>query len=366
MKIAVEAQRIFRVNKHGMDFVVLEILRVLQKIDKENEYWVFVAPGDDVCLEETPNFHIVTLNSNFYLYWEQVLLPRAVRKIKPDLLHCTSNTAPLFPGCPLLLTLHDIIFMEKKTGSNNSTYQKLGRIYRRFFVPKVLKKCQKIITVSNYEKVQIVSAGLEKPERIEVIYNGFGQEFNASAAKQNREYILFLGSPDPKKNTVRTLEAYSIYHQESDRKLPLKVADLSRENVLMYLQNIGCPEIIDSIDCAGYISHDELPATYGGAAAFLSTSVRESFGIPQLEAMACGAPVVVSNASALPEIAGQGAVLVDPFNPRDIAEALLRLERDDKFREDAVLYGYERVKLFSWENAARQTLALYESETRSH
>lgn len=366
MKIAVEAQRIFRVNKHGMDFVVLEILRVLQKIDTKNEYFVFVAPGDDVCLEETPNFHIVTLNSNFYLYWEQYLLPKAVREIKPDILHCTSNTAPLFPGCKLLLTLHDIIFMERKTGSNKSAYQRLGRIYRRFFVPKVLKKCSRIITVSNYEKVQIVSAGLEKPERIKVIYNGFGKEFNVSAAKDSREYILFLGSPDPKKNTVRTLEAYSIYYRESDRKLPLKVADLSRENVLMYLQSIGCPEIIDSIDCAGYISHDELPATYGGAAAFLSTSVRESFGIPQLEAMACGAPVVVSNASALPEIAGQGAVLVDPFSPKDIADALLRLERDDKFRADAVQYGYERVKMFSWENAARQTLELYESEAGSN
>ncbi|MCQ2083632.1 MAG: glycosyltransferase family 4 protein [Bacteroidaceae bacterium] len=366
MKIAVEAQRIFRKNKHGMDFVVLEILRVLQQIDKNNEYWVYVAPGDDICLEETTNFHIVTLNSNFYLYWEQYLLPRAVRKIKPDLLHCTSNTAPLFPGVPLILTLHDIIFMEKKTGSNNSTYQRLGRIYRRFFVPKVLKKCRKVITVSNYEKAQIVASGMVNEERMAVIYNGFGKEFNASAASTDRNYILFLGSPDPKKNTPRTLEAYAIYHKESDRKLPLKVADLSRDNILLYLQEIGCPEIIDDIICAGYISHDELPATYGGAAAFLSTSVRESFGIPQLEAMACGTPAVVSNASALPEIAGQDAVLVDPYSPRNMADALLRLERDDEFREKSVIYGYERVKMFSWENAARQTLALYESEAGSN
>lgn len=364
MKIAVEAQRIFRKNKHGMDYVVLEILRILQIIDKQNEYWVFVAPGEDVCLKETENFHIVTLSSNFYLYWEQVLLPAAVRKVKPDLLHCTSNTAPLFPGAPLFLTLHDIIFMERKTGSNNSTYQRLGRIYRRFFVPKVLKKCRKVITVSNYEKDQIADAGLVEPERIKVIYNGFGKEFNSSAASETRDYILFLGSPDPKKNTLRTLKAYSIYLKKSSLKMPLKIADLSRENLEIYLNQIGCPEIIDKIICAGYIPHSELPSAYGHAAAFLSTSVRESFGIPQLEAMACGTPTVVANASALPEIAGEGAVLASPFDPEEMADALLHLENDEEYRKSAVEYGYERVKLYSWDKAAKQTLALYESEGR--
>lgn len=365
MKIAVEAQRIFRRNKHGMDYVVLEILRVLQRIDQENEYWIYTAPGEDVCLKESGNFHIVTLNSGFYLYWEQVLLPAAVRKLKPDLLHCTSNTAPLFPHAPLLLTLHDIIFLEEKTGKNNSLYQKLGFIYRRMFVPKVVKKCRKIITVSNYEKDAIVAAGLAEAGRVEVVYNGFGAEFNAGAASDKREYILFLGNPDPKKNTARTLEAYSIYLKKSDRKLPLKLADLSPENLMKYLQEIGCPEVFGHIECIGYIPHSELPSVYGGAAVFLSTSVRESFGIPQLEAMACGAPAVVSNVSALPEIAGNGAVLVNPFKPEEIAEAMLKLENDKEFRTKATEYGYERVKMFSWEKAARQTLTLYKTEGNS-
>ena len=359
MKIAIEAQRIFRPNKHGMDFVILEIIKILQRTDTENEYWIFVAPGEDVCLQETPNFHIRVLNSGFYFHWEQVLLPAAVRKIRPDVLHCTSNTAPLFPGAPLLLTLHDIIFLEKKTGSNGSLYQNLGRVYRRFFVPKVVKKCRKIITVSKYEKEQIAASGLVEPDRIEVVYNGFGTEFNKSAASEERDYIFFLGATDPKKNCLRTIQAYSIYLKKSARKLPLKVADLSRENITAYLEQAGCPEIADSIICAGYIPHSELPAAYGHAAAFLSTSVRESFGIPQLEAMACGTPSVISNASALPEIAGEGAVLVDPFDPESIASALLRLEEDAEFRAAAVAYGYERVKLFSWESTARQTLALY-------
>ena len=111
MKIAIEAQRIFRTNKHGMDFVALESIRELQKIDHENEYFIFVTPGEDRCLEESENVHIIELKCPTYPLWEQVALPRAVKKIMPDLLHCTSNTAPLQCPVPLILTLHDILHL---------------------------------------------------------------------------------------------------------------------------------------------------------------------------------------------------------------------------------------------------------------
>ena len=131
MKIAIEAQRIFRKEKHGMDYVALETIRELQKIDKQNEYFILVSPGDDICLQESANVHIVTVNWPSYPLWEQIGLPLALRKIKPDLLHCTSNTAPVYGNIPLVLTLHDIIFLEKKQGKNQSMYQRLGRFYRR-------------------------------------------------------------------------------------------------------------------------------------------------------------------------------------------------------------------------------------------
>ena len=158
MKIAIEAQRIFRVNKHGMDFVALEVIRELQKIDRENEYFILVNAGEDRCLEESENMHIVTVNAPLYPLWEQVCLPEAVRRIGPDILHCTGNTAPLRCDVPLVLTLHDIIFLEKRSGSSPSWYQNMGWYYRRFVVPRVLPKCRRIITVSNYERERIGSA----------------------------------------------------------------------------------------------------------------------------------------------------------------------------------------------------------------
>ena len=135
MRIAIEAQRIFRPNKHGMAFVALESIRCLQQIDHENEYFILVAPGEDRCLQSSSNMHIIELPSKGgYPLWEQYALPKALKKINPDVLHCTSNTAPVFCDTPLVLTLHDIIFLEKKTGSNSSLYQKMGWHYRRLVV----------------------------------------------------------------------------------------------------------------------------------------------------------------------------------------------------------------------------------------
>ena len=134
MKIAIEAQRIFRTNKHGMDFVALETIRELQKIDHTHEYYILVAPGEDHCLEESPNFHIVEIKCPTYPLWEQVALPLAIRHIKPDIVHCTSNTAPLCCPAQLVLTLHDIIFLEKRVHNNRSMYQNMGW-YSRWAAP---------------------------------------------------------------------------------------------------------------------------------------------------------------------------------------------------------------------------------------
>jgi glycosyltransferase involved in cell wall biosynthesis len=368
MKIAIEAQRIFRTNKHGMDFVALEAIRCLQKIDKDNEYFIFVANGEDHCLEETPNMHIVTLECPTYPLWEQWALPRAVKKVGADLLHCTSNTAPIFGSTPLVVTLHDIIFLEKQSGRNPSIYQALGRIYRRFVVPKILPKCKRIITVSKFERQRILSSLNLPPEKIVAIYNGYNsqfhplEDFQATVSKyiQNDSYIFFLGNTDPKKNTPGTLKAYAEYVRKSHHPDMLLLADIDPKSVKIILHEIGEDGLISHIKFSGYIPNKDLPAIYNGASAFLYTSLRESFGIPILEAMACGTPVVTSNTSAIPEVAGDGAILVDPHNPSAICDALLRLEEDEVYRSESIKYCLDRVKLFSWESTAKNMLDLYE------
>lgn len=369
MKIAIEAQRIFRTNKHGMDFVALETIRELQKMDHENEYYILVAPGEDHCLEASENFHIVEIKCPSYPLWEQVALPRAIRKIKPDIVHCTSNTAPIYCPAPLVLTLHDIIFLEKKVHYNKSMYQNMGWYYRRFVVPRILAKCKQIITVSQFECNRIRETLHLPQEQIIAIHNGFSNRFyplegTYEITKKyipSKEYLFFLGNTDPKKNTPRTLKAYSIYVQQSAHPLPLLVADLKEEVINQILKQEGIEEIKPMLYSPGYITHSDLPAIYNGAKAFLYTSLRESFGIPLLEAMACGIPVVTSNTSAIPEIAGDGAILIDPRDADAIASQLLKLEQDTAYKEKQIAYGLKRVKLFSWQHTAEKLLKVYQS-----
>lgn len=367
MKIAIEAQRIFRVNKHGMDFVILEALKRLQKLDTVNEYFVFVSGGEDKCLTATSNMHIIELKCPTYPLWEQVALPLAVKKVKADLLHCTSNTAPILCNVPLILTLHDIIFLEKRQHASKSLYQNMGWYYRKFVVPRILPKCRKIITVSKFECNRIREALQLDTDKIIAIYNGYNSHFKpmedyyevTREYLPEKEYLFFLGNTDPKKNTARVLTAYGLYLKKSSVKLPLLIADLKEEIVNGILKEAAIEEIKPYLRFGGYIKNTNLSAVYSGAKAFIYTSLRESFGIPILEGMACGTPVITSDTSAMPEIAGDGAVLVDPFKVEDIAEAILKLENDKEYCNKQIEYGLERVKKFSWEATAKAMLELY-------
>ena len=368
MRIGIEAQRIFRKNKHGMDYVVLQEIKELQQIDTENEYYVFVKPGEDRCVESSKNIHVIELKCPSYPLWEQWALPRAAKKYGVEILHCTSNTAPIWCDIPLVLTLHDIIFLEPRDKQNHSLYQNMGWLYRRFNVPKILNKCRRIITVSNFEMENIISK-LDIPrERMAMIYNGYNDWFKPIEDKDEiykkyiaeSGYFFFLGNTDPKKNTERTLVAYSKYLEQSNVKRKLLMADLDADYLNGIIERNHTENIRNNIVMPGYIVNSDLPYIYNNAYAFLYTSLRESFGIPLLEAMACGTPVITSNTSSMPEIGGKDAILINPENSDEITEMMLRLETDQDFYEQQRQIGLERAKLFSWRKTAKNLLKLYQ------
>ena len=368
MRIGIEAQRVFRKNKHGMDYVVLEEIKQLQQIDTKNEYFVFVAPGEDRCLEDSLNVHIIEIGGNFYPLWEQKTLPKAAKELNLDLLHCTSNTAPIRCNIPLILTLHDVTFLEPRDKNNSSLYQNMGWFYRRWVVPRILKKCRRIITVSEFELDNIVSKLSIPRDRMAMIYNGYNEWFKPAIETdftyQNyideSGYFFFLGNTDPKKNTERTLIAYSMYLEKSEQKRKLLMADLDSQYLNEILSRNNIEHIHEKIVMPGYIVNSDLPNIYNNAFAFLYPSLRESFGIPLLEAMACGTPVITSNTSSMPEIGGPYAILINPEKPEEIAEMMLKLENDDTFYQKQEDVGLQRAKLFSWKQTAERLLELYE------
>lgn len=261
-----------------MDFVALESIRELQKRNDGNEYYIIVAPGEDRCLQESHNLKIVELKCPTYPLWEQVVLPRVVKQLGVDLLHCTSNTAPLWCPVPLVLTIHDIIYLEPRQHRSPSLYQEMGWHYRRLVVPRILKKCRKIITVSHFECERIRKALGIPADRIMAIYNGYSTHFQPQEAPDmdivrqyipEKDFLFFLGNTDPKKNAARVLRAYSLYLQRSDARRPLLIADLKEEYIDQLLQQEGIPHIKPHLHFPGYIANRDLATLYNASFAFL-------------------------------------------------------------------------------------------------
>ena len=376
MIIGIEAQRIFRKKKHGMDMVILEEIKQLQLMDKKNQYYIFVKSGDDRCIHNTDNFHIVEIRCPSYPLWEQVALPLAIRKYHLDILHCTSNTAPLYCRVPIVLTLHDIIYLEKRTQSNQSLYQNLGWIYRKWIVPRIIHKCSKIITVSNFELTNITRRFPHLPSNaICMIYNGYNSRFCTSDNLQEQAlssqickkyagtdgFLFFFGNTDPKKNTENTILAYAHYLGQSKHRRKLLIGDFREHDLNTILKKHHMENIRSSIILADYIPNTDMPHIYRNAFAVLYTSLRESFGIPLIEAMACGTPVVTGITSSLPEIAGEKAAMCDVTKPEAIASLLLQLEVDSEYYQFQKEWGLQRSTLFSWRRTAQQLLEVYES-----
>ena len=372
MKIGIEGQRLYRKKKHGMDMVALELIKNLQKIDTLNEYVIFVKPDEDnTCIPSAPNFKIVELGGGPYPTWEQLALPKAAQKEGCELLHCTSNTGPICCKVPLITTLHDIIYLEsisifKKSGT---WYQKFGNMYRRLIVPIVVKKSKKVVTVSNFEKERIRNfMGLK--DNLTAIYNGVGEHFikitdnetllNAKLKyKLPDNFMFFLGNTDPKKNTPNVLKAFADFNNRSEIKYKLVMLDYEENALKQVLNDINHPELRSDIIMLGYVPNIEMPAIINQCKVFLYPSLRESFGIPILEGMACGVPVITSNTSSMPEIAGDAAILVDPYKSDEIVDAIEHILTDEKFRSLLCEKGIERAAQFSWKHMAEKYLELY-------
>jgi glycosyltransferase involved in cell wall biosynthesis len=372
LRIGIEAQRLFRPKKHGMDIVALELIKHLQEVDLENEYFIFVKPDvDNEVLKETANFKIIPIEGGPYPVWEQFHLPKAVKSQKIDLLHCTSNTAPLWPGVPLIITLHDIIYLERLDLKKGTWYQRIGNLYRRWNVPRIVPSCETILTVSEYEQKRIQEHFKLSPEKIQVVYNSVGDHFLADAHSSQLEkikikyglpdnFLFFLANTDPKKNLNGVLRALAILKAQGKLKLPLVMLDFKEEYLMEALQEIGAPELRAMIHISGYVPNQELPFFYKLAQIFLYPSLRESFGIPILESMACGTAVITSATSSMPEVSGGAALLVDPSEPQSIADAIEKLQNEPDFRKTLISKGIARAQKFSWANTARQVKMIYE------
>jgi glycosyltransferase involved in cell wall biosynthesis len=225
--------------------------------------------------------------------------------------------------------------------------------------------------VSEFERERIAEFFRMSPLKLRAVYNGVGEHFRVfsdpveiSGFRKKftlpDHYIFFLGNTVQKKNTPGTLKAFAMFREKVGVDIPLVMLDFDRADLLQILQEIGEPGLIDHIYLTGYVSNNELPGIYSLADMFLYPSFRESFGIPILEAQKCGTPVVTSNTSSMPEIAGDGALIIDPFKPDEICAAMLRIHSDAVLRQDLIARGLVNSAKFSWRAMAESVLSIYE------
>ncbi|SDL79159.1 Glycosyltransferase involved in cell wall bisynthesis [Catalinimonas alkaloidigena] len=374
MRIGIEAQRLFRTHKQGMDVYALELIKHLQQMDQENEYFIFVkADADTSCLPDAYNFHIVEVQGRSYPDWEQYYLPKAALRHQLDVLHCTANTAPLRYHGNLVLTIHDVTYMEKESLKNDGStaYQRAGSLYRRLVVPMVAPNASQVMTVSWFQR-NCISQSLHLPtDQIEVVHNGVGHQFFQPTNQEKREqvreryqlpthYYFFLGNTEYRKNLTGVVQAYALLTQRRNDVPALVMKGIDEPFLTRTLAALGQPDLRERCRLIDYVDTEDLPTLYDMSEAFLFPSLSEGFGIPIIEAMASGTPVITSDTSAMPEIAGDAALLIDPYDPKSIADAMEELLDRPYLAEDLRSRGILRARHFSWRSTAERTLQIYQ------
>jgi glycosyltransferase involved in cell wall biosynthesis len=342
----------------GVQRYAVEMVLGLLKVRRQYEI-VVVAPSGRL-ISQVPNL----VQDNFPItghLWEQVRLPWLMKKMKADLLWCPGFTAPLLNlGVPLVVTFHDAA-----TFAGPEWFSPTFTLYYRFLIPLVGRVAAKIITDSEFSRQELVKYRMVgRPDNIEVVYCGLTplRKNKQGATKtlellEGKNYVLSLGSRNPRKNMPRLLLAWNKIPGNVKNGRVLAIAG-KVDRVFSQEKFSKLPQDVIFLD---YVPDDELFDLYSNADAFVYPALYEGFGIPPIEAMSCGTPVLVSNITSLPEVCGNAAAYCDPYNIDNIADKLSQLLTDDTFVKTLIKRGFEQAKLYSWTRSARQLSNIFDS-----
>lgn len=423
MKIGIDASRANKTHKTGTEWYSYYLIRWLSKFDDKNEYILYTdkpldkglldlstdqyfadperdvikfnKKGEQIIKSKYNNFRVKILKWPFSFFWTQLRMSIEMIFNRPDILFIPSHTLPLIHPQNSIVTIHDIGF-EINTSFYNDEYivsGKIGRFlsklvklvtlgkyratvidYLRWSTRYALKKAKKIITVSNFSKKEIFDFYKIKGDKINVVYNGYNKHLYQKNIDKNYEdevlgqygiekpYFFYVGRIEKKKNIPMLIDSFA--------QLRIKNNDINEKLVLVGDASYGYDEIkyiITSFEMnnevimPGWVKECHLPIIYSAATAFIFPSNYEGFGIPLLQAMACEVPIVASNCASIPEVVEDAALLINPCDSTEITEILKKLATDNDLKNELIEKGKQRVKNFSWEITARETLKIINS-----
>lgn len=360
LKIAIDARMIRPGSMHGIARYVFQLLKGLSSSGQGHTYYVLVNQ-DTPLLNLTWPDHVklVSLKSHWISLSEQTEIPIFLRKIKAHLFHAPSFVAPMLVPCKMIMTIHDLNHMVLP-----QFYTLFHQFYYQIIVRASIQRSQYILTVSHFSKREIErTLGLDA-NKIFVTYNGVSSRYHPINDREYLSYvrdiyglpekfILCVSNNKPHKNVQQLVRAFCY----SDIKIPLVLACPVDRGLIQVAENFGKKHLLYF---SKFVEEKHLPAFYSMTELFVYPSTYEGFGLPPLEALSCGAPVVVARSSSLPEVVGSHAIFANPYDFKAIAEALERGIYDRSLREQLRRDGLGHAKKFSWEKMTSQTLEVYE------
>jgi glycosyltransferase involved in cell wall biosynthesis len=370
MKIAFDLVAVERLDD-GMYTSSLALLRGLQRVPADHRYLLLTGrPERYASFATDERFEIVhapipLLQRDAVLLEHQLFEPLTLRRLRPDVLHAPGLASPLLWHGPFVLTLHDVAFLDvPEQMSRASLY------YWRYVALPSARRATRIVTVSHYTRHEIARALHVSLERIETVYNSIGDQFQAPIPPESiarvraryhlaERYILFVSTLQARKNVSALIRAFErLAPQMPDAQLVLAGGISSNSEAIV--RDAEQSPVAGRIRLTGRVADEDLPALYAGARVSALPSRHEGFGLTMIESMACGTPVVANNASCLPEVAGDAALLVDADDVEAFAAALRRTLEDESLRQGLIARGFQRAAQFRPEQCARQMLEVYE------
>ncbi len=367
MHVLIDA-RMVTARNFGIGRYVFNLLDNLIDLDKTNRYSLIV--NDDYLAELTKNasnFNLIKAKAKWLSLSGQIEVPMIIKRVKPDLFHAASFSVPFIQPCPTVATIYDLIHVIFP-----GHYSFIHKIYYGIFLKSVIKQAKRIITISESSRQDINKYYGYPADRIDIAYPAAGDRFrpvkddrliaDLKAKYQLPEHIiLYIGNRKKHKNVAGLIEAYSMLSKKLKDQYALVLSGLMDQELEALVR---MNKVQGRVKCLSNISEEELPLAYNAADLFVFPTLYEGFGLPPLEAMACGVPVITSNVASVPEVVGDAALLVDPNNSRELADTMAKVLENNDLKQELKAKSLERARHFTWEECAQRTLKTYMEAVR--
>ncbi|MDZ7798390.1 MAG: glycosyltransferase family 1 protein [Patescibacteria group bacterium] len=393
MIIGIDASRANKKEKTGTEWYSYNLIQQFSKLDQKNKYRLYTKkPWQENINNLGNNFENKVLKWPFGFLWNLIRLSWEMIINPPDVLFVPAHTIPLFSRTKIITTCHDVgfeVFPEfyaKKLIGGKNLFSKilyliikifsLGRYsnneldYHRFSMKLAVKKAYSIITPSKFTAHEIKKYYNINRSKVNIIYEGYDQD-QYHPTKNNKlkkkildkynikePFLIYVGRLEKKKNILGLLKTFSLIKKKYKKPLKLLLVGKPGYGWKKAEQFLNTSNIQREVIRPGWVSDKDLPLLYNTALALVFISYYEGFGLPPLEAMSCGCPVIVSDRASMPEIVGSGGLILDPDNYKQIAKEIIKIIKNNKNRQNLIKKGFSRIEKFSWQKCARQTLEL--------